>query len=78
MTTDALGAVVNPMVSADVAFGGSPAAQQAGGYGNNTQQTVTIGNVNLNSAEAVKEWWAQLNQDTINTGMGFTPNQGAM
>lgn len=77
MTTDALSAVVNPMVSADVAFGGAPAAQQAGGYGNNTQQTVTIGNVNLNSAEAVKEWWAQLNRDTINTGMGFTPNQGA-
>lgn len=75
MTDDALAVVANPMVNSQVAFGGAASPATVGG--NNTQQTVTIQNVNLNSAEAVKEWWAQLNRDTINTGMGFTPNQGA-
>lgn len=50
------------------------------GVGNssaNSTQTVTIGTVVLQNADAAKEFFNQLNQDTINAGMGLTPNQGA-
>lgn len=41
------------------------------------QQTVTIGTVVLNTPEAAKSFFDELNQDTINLGMGLTPVQGA-
>lgn len=41
------------------------------------QQTVTIGTVVLNTPEAAKTFFNDLNQDTINLGMGLTPVQGA-
>lgn len=79
MTDDALSAVINPMVSSQVAFGGGAAVVPApAGGSNSTQQTVTIGQVSLGDQSAVQEFFKQLNQDTINTGMGLTPNQGAI
>lgn len=77
MTDDALSAVVNPMVSSNVAFGGGSSAAASGGISNNTKQEVTIGTVALGDASAVQEFFKQLNQDTINVGMGMTPIQGA-
>lgn len=77
MTDDALKAVVNPMVSSNVAFGGGASAGQSSGVSNNTKQEVTIGTVALGDASAVQEFFKQLNQDTINVGMGMTPIQGA-
>lgn len=53
----------------------SPASSGSKQGGNN--QTVTIGTVALGDASAVKEFFRQLNQDTINVGMGLTPIQGA-
>lgn len=45
--------------------------------GNTSNQTVSINSVVLNSAEATKEFFNELNQDSINLGMGLTPIQGA-
>ena len=49
----------------------------ASGTGNTQNQTVSIGNIVLGDQSAVKEFFKQLNQDTINVGMGLTPVQGA-
>lgn len=64
---------INPTIAATVAPGNM---QAAGSQGQNTQ-TVTIGTVVLGDQGAVKEFFKQLNQDTLNVGMGLTPNQGA-
>lgn len=77
MADDALSAVVSPLVSSEVAFGASGNASASGGSGNTTTQTTTIGTVVLGDSSAVKEFFKQLNQDTINVGMGLTPIQGA-
>lgn len=78
MTDDALSAVINPMVSSQVAFGGGAGALPTSTPGgNSTSQTVTIGQVSLGDQSAVQEFFKQLNSDTMNVGMGFTPNQGA-
>lgn len=67
-------------LTADVTANANPAASgqyaAATGGGSVSNQDVTIGQVVLNSADAVKEWWSQLNQDTMNTSMGLTPKQG--
>jgi len=76
MTDDALSAVVNPMLSPSVAFGGNSMGIGTSS-GNTTTQTTAIENVYLGDASAVKEFFNQLNQDTINVGMGITPIQGA-
>lgn len=77
MSNEALSAVTDPMISPQVAFGTSGAYSPAGGSQSNTNQTVTIGTVALGDSSAVKEFFKQLNQDTINVGMGLTPIQGA-
>lgn len=77
MTDDALAAVVSPVVSSNVAFGGGANVTPGGGVSNSTKQEVTIGTVALGDASAVQEFFKQLNQDTINVGMGMTPIQGA-
>lgn len=70
----AMGNTINP----SVAFSASSAGSAGGGYGGgNTTQTVSIQTVVLGDANAVKEFFKQLNQDTINVGMGMTPIQGA-
>lgn len=77
MADQAITAAVDPGIRADVAFAGANAVQPGAGGGNRTNQTVTIGTVALGDASAVKEFFRQLNQDTINVGMGLTPIQGA-
>lgn len=45
--------------------------------GSMNTQTVTIGTVVLQTPDTAKEFFKQLNQDTINVGMGLSPVQGA-
>jgi phage-related protein len=77
MTDDALSAVISPMVSSNVAFGGGAGVSAGGNTNNSTTQTVSIQTVALGDASAVKEFFKQLGQDTISVGMGMTPVQGA-
>lgn len=77
MANSALSAIGSPVVSSSVAFGTTAAASAGLGYGGTTTQTVNIENVHLGDASAVQEFFKQLNQDTMNVGMGMTPVQGA-
>ena len=43
---------------------------------NGNSQTITIQSVVLSTQQATKEFFSELNQDTINLGMGLTPVQG--
>ena len=52
-------------------------ASSAGGNGAGSTQTVTIGTVVLGDQSAVKEFFKQLNQDTLKVGAGITPIQGS-
>lgn len=67
-------------LTADIAATATPASAAgygaAGQGGNTTNQDVTIGQVVLSTPDAVKQWWAELNQDTMNSSMGLTPKQG--
>ena len=77
MANNAIANIGSPIVGADVAFRSSGAASVGSASGNNTTQTVTIGTIALGDSSAVREFFKQLNQDTINVGMGLTPIQGA-
>ena len=77
MANNAIANIGNPIVDAGVAFG-AMAGSTAGMSGNTTTNTTTIQNVNLGDASAVKEFFRQVNQDTINVGMKMTPAQGAI
>lgn len=79
MADKAIGAVANTPLSAEIAANAqisnnlTPGQSAAGG----NQQSVTIGTIVLGDQSAVREFFKQLNQDTINVGMGITPVQGA-
>lgn len=77
MANSALSGIGSPIVDGSVAFGSAAAggAPTPGG-GNTANTTYNIAKVELGSGEAVREWFRQTNQDTINTSMGITPNQG--
>lgn len=77
MADDALSAMADPMINPTMAFSTSGGFTAGAGGGNSTLQTVTIGTVALGDSSAVREFFKQLNQDTINVGMGITPIQGA-
>ena len=81
VSNDALNAMLDPTIAATTAFNtpgaGAGNFSPAGTAAGNTTQTVTIGTVALGDQSAVKEFFKQLNQDTINIGMGLTPRQGA-
>jgi len=79
MADKAITGISSPLVGSDVAFG-SAGAYGASGTGNisNTSQSVSIQKIVLGDESAVKEFFKQLNQDTIKVGMGLTPNQGAV
>jgi phage-related protein len=77
MANEALDALNKPLIGADMAFSGANGALSGNNRQNSTTQTVTIGTVALGDSSAVKEFFKQLNQDTINVGMGLTPIQGA-
>lgn len=79
MANKAIADITSPLYSASMAFGGG-AGIGAGGAGvsNNTQnQSVNIQKIVLGDESAVKEFFRQLNRDTIYVDMGMTPNQGA-
>lgn len=79
MANGALYGMTGPTVNPSVAFGSSAAFNAlAGGGGDTTNQTVTIGKVVLGDESAVKEFFKQINQDITNVGMGLTPNEGAV
>jgi phage-related protein len=79
MASKALAGIGSPLVDASVAFGGGDGVSNGGaGVSNNTQnQSVNIQKVVLGDESAVKEFFRQLNRDTIYVDMGMTPNQGA-
>lgn len=78
MADKAISAIGTPIIGSGYTFGSASAAGMgAGNTSNNTNQTVTIGTVALGDGSAVQEFFKQLNQDTINVGMGMTPVQGA-
>ena len=76
MANNALAGITDPTINASAAFGSSGAYANASAAGGNRSQTVTIGTVALGDRSAVQEFFKQLNQDSINVGMGLTPNQG--
>lgn len=76
MANSALAGIGQPVVDSSVAFG-SGAATGALNNGTTTNQSVNIQKIVLGDESAVKEFFKQLNQDTINVGMGMTPVQGA-
>lgn len=77
MANNAIANIGTPIVGADTAFRATGSASAGMAGGNNTTQTVTIGTIALGDSSAVREFFKQLNQDTINVGMGLTPIQGA-
>lgn len=77
MADGAINGMVGNGISSSVAFAATPAAGGFTGGGNVTTQSVSIQQVVLGSADAAKEFFRQLNQDTMNVGMGLTPIQGA-
>lgn len=76
MADKALASLGNPVVNASAAFGAMNGTAAAGG-GNTSTTTIQALNVYPQTAEAVREIFRQINQDSLNTSMGMTPNQGA-
>lgn len=78
MANQAIVGMTSPAVDASVAFGGGAGVTGGIGAGSTTNnQSVNIQKVVLGDESAVKEFFRQLNRDTIYVDMGMTPNQGA-
>jgi tape measure domain-containing protein len=77
MTDSVLAGYTNPAFSPSMAFGGGSGVGTGAGSGNTTNRSVNIQKVVLGDETAVKEFFRQINRDTIYTDMGMTPNQGA-
>jgi phage-related protein len=79
MADQAIVGMTSPIVSPSVAFGASGVLPGSStGNVSNTSQSVNIQKIVLGDESAVKEFFRQLNRDTISVGMGITPNQGAI
>jgi len=76
MANQAISSIATPLVDPSVAFGASGGSLPYGLGNSTTNQSVSIQKIVLGDESAVKEFFKQLNQDTINVGMGMTPNQG--
>lgn len=77
MADSALAGITGPTINPSLAFGTSVGALGSGSGNSTTNQQVSINKIVLGDESAVKEFFRQLNQDTINVGMGITPAQGA-
>jgi phage-related protein len=78
MADKAIAGMAVPLVNPSMAFGGVNAVGSAGGNNNTTNnRSVNIQKVVLASEGAVKEFFNELNRDTIYLDMGMTPHQGA-
>ncbi len=78
MANQAISDIAMPLVDQSFAFGGSNGSLPYGNGNSTTNQSVSIQKIVLGDESAVKEFFKQLNQDTLSVGMGITPNQGAM
>ena len=80
MANNAINGIASPTISPSLAMGSSVAA--AAGYsgagGDVTNQSVNINKIVLGDESAVRAFFNELNQDTINVAAGMTPRQGAM
>ena len=79
MADKAIVGMTSPLYNPSVAFGGGSGvgAANTGGVSTSTDRSVHIEKVVLADESAVKEFFRQLNRDTIYVDMGMTPNQGA-
>jgi len=78
MANQAIVGMTSPTIDPAIAFGGGAGVLGGNAAGSTTNnQSVSIQKIVLGDESAVKEFFRQLNQDTINVGMGITPNQGA-
>lgn len=79
MANKAISDITSPLYSASMAFGGGAGVGAGGAASSNSSQTqnVNIQKIVLGDESAVKEFFRQLNRDTIYVDMGMTPNQGA-
>jgi len=79
MANKAIASMTAPLVNPSLAFGGVNGVGANGGQGGNTttDKSVHIQKVVLADESAVKEFFRQINRDTIYVDMGMTPNQGA-
>lgn len=76
MANNAIGTMTGPVLSPSVAFS-STAGSMGAADPASSNQTISIENVNLGDAGSVREFFRQINSDTMITGMGLTPHQGA-
>lgn len=76
MANNAIAGIGDPLMTSSMRMA-NPLTGSPNATGNSTTQQVNIENVNLGDASAVREFFRQLNQDTMNVGMGLTANQGA-
>ena len=79
MANNALYGIGTPLVDASVAFGTGNGISDTGtaGTGSTNNQTINIQKIVLADESAVKEFFRQINRDTLYVDMGMTPNQGA-
>lgn len=79
MANNAIVGMTSPLYDPSVAFSGGNGVLAGGGQVGNTttDKSVHIEKVVLADESAVKEFFRQLNRDTIYVDMGMTPNQGA-
>ena len=79
MANNAIVGMTSPLYDPSVAFSGGSGVLAGGGQVGNTttDKSVHIEKVVLADESAVKEFFRQLNRDTIFVDMGMTPNQGA-
>lgn len=76
MTNAAFKDISDPLMNPRVAFGASGNYTPGGNTQNSSVSTTNIEKVVLGDSSAVKEFFRQANQDTVNVGMGLTPIQG--
>lgn len=77
MANDVMSAMTGSVVDPNMSLNYNTPASAGAASGNTTTNTTTIQQVVLGDQSAVKEFFKQLNQDTISVGMGLTPVQGA-
>lgn len=77
MANKAIVGMTSPVVDPVAAFRSGASVSPFGNNSSVTTQSVKIEKIVLGDQGAVREFFKQLNQDTINVGMGLTPIQGA-
>lgn len=78
MANSTLAGIAGTGIDPSIAFNQSASPIAGLGNANTTNQSVNINKIVLGDESAVRAFFNQLNQDTINLGLGITPNQGAI